>query len=126
MASIGYMRDVGSRPTNPHLRLWRNSSRAGLRIPCRKTCRCKSYQPYHLLLRGSVAQLVEHSTFNAVVMRSSRIGVTSGGILFMTIEIQRQGLQARYNRLAANGRNTKSTGVLRKLARQIRKLNKVD
>ena len=68
-----------------------------------------------------VAQLVEHSTFNAVVMRSSRIGDTSGG-LFMTIEIQRQGLQARYNRLAANGRNVKSTGVLRKLARQIRNL----
>ena len=44
----------------------------------------------------------------------------------MTIEIQRQGLQARYNRLAANGRNVKSTGVLRKLARQIRKLNKAD
>ena len=69
-----------------------------------------------------VAQLVEHSTFNAVVMRSSRIGDTSGGVLFMTIEIQRQGLQARYNRLAANGRNVKSTGVLRKLARQIRNL----
>jgi len=44
----------------------------------------------------------------------------------MTIEIQRQAIQSRYNRLAANGRNVKSTGVLRKLARQIRKLNKVD
>lgn len=61
-----------------------------------------------------------------MVTRSSRVGDTSGGVLFMTIEIQRQGLQARYNRLAANGRNVKSTGVLRKLARQIRKLNKVD
>ena len=108
-----------------NLRLWRNSSRAGLRIPCRKTCRCKSYQPYHLLLRVSVAQLAEHLTFNQRAMRSSRIGAPSGG-LFMTIEIQRQGLQARYNRLAANGRNVKSTGVLRKLARQIRKLDKVD
>lgn len=103
-----------------------NSSRAGLRILCRKTCRCKSYQPYHLLLRVSVAQPVEHLTFNQVATRSSRVGDTSGGVLFMTIEIQRQGLQARYNRLAANGRNVKSTGVLRKLARQIRKLNKVD
>ena len=68
-----------------------------------------------------VAQLVEHSTFNAVVMRSSRIGDTSGG-LFMTIEMQKLAARLRYNHLAANGRNVKSTGVLRKLARQIRNL----
>ncbi len=42
----------------------------------------------------------------------------------MTIEIQKQELEARYNRLAANGRNIKSTGVLRKLARKLRNLNK--
>ena len=68
-----------------------------------------------------VAQLVEHSTFNAVVMRSSRIGDTSGG-LFMTIEMQKLAARLRYNHLAANGRNVKSTGVLRKLARQMRNL----
>ena len=42
----------------------------------------------------------------------------------MSIELQKQALTARYNRLAANGRNVKSTGVLRKVARQLRKLNK--
>lgn len=44
----------------------------------------------------------------------------------MTIEMQRLGLQARYNRLITNGRNVKSTGVLRKLVRKMRALNEAD
>ncbi len=42
----------------------------------------------------------------------------------MTKEMQKQAMEARYNRLASNGRNVKSIGVLRKLARNIRNLSK--
>ena len=42
----------------------------------------------------------------------------------MNKEIQLAILKDKYNRLSENGKNIKSTGVLRKLARQIRNLEK--
>ena len=74
--------------------------------------------------RVSVAQLVEHSTFNAVVTRSSRVGDTTEEReeKSMTDEMKIIALDARYNRLYRNGRNIKSPGVLRKISRKKRKL----
>ena len=74
--------------------------------------------------RVSVAQPVEHLTFNQVVTRSSRVGDTTKEReeRSMTKEMVLTGLYARRNKLYRNGRNIKSSGVLRKIDRKIRQL----